>query len=220
MATDWYYAREGQRQGPVPEGRLRELIAAGQVRPDDLVWRAGFPDWRPAREAPEVFSAAPPAMPPAITAYPPGPAPVATGALPMSWVPAYAIILGVIAGLHILSSLAQVTRSSHVGAGLGVVVFTWVTSGLAIAVAWGLTQRRRWAWQVNFWLYLVAPLVVGALVFAAVAVGFAFMEARWRPIGIGIAPIVMILVFGLGLFSLWPALNLVYFKKRRHLFTA
>ena len=48
MAGEWYYAQDGNRQGPVPEDRLRELAAAGRLRADDLVWQDGMADWTPA----------------------------------------------------------------------------------------------------------------------------------------------------------------------------
>lgn len=50
MAT-WYYARDGQRTGPIEE---RELVARfwdGTVSDTDLLWTAGMPAWAPAAEA-------------------------------------------------------------------------------------------------------------------------------------------------------------------------
>ena len=37
----WYYKQDGQAFGPVPTGRLRELLAAGRLRPRQAVWRRG-----------------------------------------------------------------------------------------------------------------------------------------------------------------------------------
>jgi len=48
---DWHYAENGQQLGPVSEERLLELVHAGTVRPDTLVWRAGMAEWRPYIEA-------------------------------------------------------------------------------------------------------------------------------------------------------------------------
>ena len=214
-AVDWYYAREGQRQGPMPEARLREFIATGEVRPGDLIWRPGFEGWRPAAEVPELFPRpAAPTDAPLSTA--------GTGAaLSMRWVPAYSVIMAIVGGLQILSSLAQLgSRHGRMPLVMTALLFHWIPAVLSIAVAWGLSQRRRWAWQVNFWLYLVAPLVLGGLVFVAATIAFVFVESKWHPLGIGIVPAVVLFAFALGLFALWPALNLVYFKKRRHLFTA
>ena len=50
---DWYLARDGQQHGPLSENEMRAFVDLGHLRPDDLIWRAGFADWRPA---PEVFA--------------------------------------------------------------------------------------------------------------------------------------------------------------------
>jgi len=44
----WYYAQNGQQQGPVTEEELRTLIAQRRISPDNLVWSAGMSDWQPA----------------------------------------------------------------------------------------------------------------------------------------------------------------------------
>ena len=49
MTERWYYARDGQRQGPVPRERLVDLVRDGWLSADDLVWSEGMPEWRPAR---------------------------------------------------------------------------------------------------------------------------------------------------------------------------
>ena len=60
----WYYRQDGEPLGPVPTGRLKELLIAGQLRPRQAVWRrdghgllfvhaataafgAAAPSWRP-----------------------------------------------------------------------------------------------------------------------------------------------------------------------------
>lgn len=71
----WFYAFNGQQQGPYPEAQLRDLIARGTVRADTLVWSDGMAGWQKAGEIPGLMSGAarPPAMPPA-SAPPRGPA--------------------------------------------------------------------------------------------------------------------------------------------------
>jgi hypothetical protein len=61
----WFYAYEGQQQGPYPEAQLRQLIGNGTVTADTLVWSEGMADWRRAGEIPGLFSDAsgPPAVP-------------------------------------------------------------------------------------------------------------------------------------------------------------
>src|SRR5277367_1831906 len=43
----WYYADEGRQVGPVEEPALDDLVRAGVVRDDTLVWREGMPNWQP-----------------------------------------------------------------------------------------------------------------------------------------------------------------------------
>ena len=52
VATErWRYGVGGTRRGPVGDAELRRLADAGTLRPTDLVWRAGMPDWVPADRA-------------------------------------------------------------------------------------------------------------------------------------------------------------------------
>ncbi len=48
MAQEWFYAREGQKTGPVSAKLLRELAVSADLRPDDLVWLEGMPECRKA----------------------------------------------------------------------------------------------------------------------------------------------------------------------------
>ena len=64
----WYYAEAGQQRGPVEEEEFRQLIVAGTIRPNTLVWREGMADWQqwaevsgPAPVAPMVAVAEVPA---------------------------------------------------------------------------------------------------------------------------------------------------------------
>jgi hypothetical protein len=205
---DWFYAREGQRQGPVSEARLRELRAAGAVGPDDLVWRAGFPDWRPARDVPEL-----------------GPtgaaAGMAGGPLPTRWLGAYVVIVGVLGAFSVAAALAELLtpRGWARQAGAGAVLYNLASGGLSIAVAVGLARRRAWAWLVNYWLFLVLPLVLlglGVLVGLVLMVLFAsvWRQATGMTPGAGLVGGALVT----GALALWPILNIVYFRRRRHLF--
>lgn len=49
---EWYIARDGQQYGPLTDLEMRKFVELGHLRPTDLVWRYGFPDWR---AAPAVF---------------------------------------------------------------------------------------------------------------------------------------------------------------------
>jgi hypothetical protein len=48
MAEQWYYAQQGQRQGPVDEEQLKQLAASGQLKPRDLIWKKGMAAWQAA----------------------------------------------------------------------------------------------------------------------------------------------------------------------------
>ena len=37
----WYYKQDGQAFGPIPTGRLKELLAAGRLQPRQAVWQRG-----------------------------------------------------------------------------------------------------------------------------------------------------------------------------------
>jgi hypothetical protein len=51
----WYAAIDGKQAGPFTDERLRELIAAGSVRPETLLWCEGMRDWTQAGDVPGLF---------------------------------------------------------------------------------------------------------------------------------------------------------------------
>jgi hypothetical protein len=61
----WFFAANGQQQGPYPETQFRDFVARGMIRPDTLVWSEGMAGWQKAGDIPGLMSAAggPPAMP-------------------------------------------------------------------------------------------------------------------------------------------------------------
>jgi hypothetical protein len=62
--ADWYYSKGGQQSGPVSVDQLRQMVASGQVGPQDLVWRDGMANWLPASTVPEVGGGGAPAAAP------------------------------------------------------------------------------------------------------------------------------------------------------------
>ena len=47
--VDWYYARDNKQKGPVSSLELKRLATAGEIEPDNLVWREGMTEWSAAR---------------------------------------------------------------------------------------------------------------------------------------------------------------------------
>jgi len=62
---DWYYAEGGQQRGPVSEAEFDNLVVAGTIRRDALVWCEGMAEWQTFGQVKSAGSpgpAAPPAM--------------------------------------------------------------------------------------------------------------------------------------------------------------
>ncbi len=81
--VDWYFARGNKQMGPVSAVDLKRLAAAGELLPDDLVWREGLTEWTKARNVRGLFDEeskpAAPGEPPskAVVALSQGPEPAA-----------------------------------------------------------------------------------------------------------------------------------------------
>lgn len=52
----WFYAAQGQQQGPFPEAQFRNLIARSMVTADTLVWTEGMAGWQRAGDIPGLMS--------------------------------------------------------------------------------------------------------------------------------------------------------------------
>lgn len=46
--AQWFIARDGNQHGPLSDAEMKKLVELSYLRPTDLIWRQGFPDWRPA----------------------------------------------------------------------------------------------------------------------------------------------------------------------------
>jgi hypothetical protein len=65
MKMQWYYTVQGQRQGPVDDGGLEDLVRQGAVRDDTYVWHEGLAEWQLyGAVKPKPMPAAAPAPPP------------------------------------------------------------------------------------------------------------------------------------------------------------
>ncbi len=78
MSKQWFYAANGQQQGPYAETQFRDLVGNGTVRADTLVWTEGMAGWQKAAEIPGLMQAGGPPV------LPMGAPPAMTGAAGMS----------------------------------------------------------------------------------------------------------------------------------------
>src|SRR5690606_17181191 len=53
-ATAWFYSAGDQQFGPTPATEIRQLFAAGELNPNDMVWREGMDTWVAIRDVPEL----------------------------------------------------------------------------------------------------------------------------------------------------------------------
>jgi GYF domain 2 len=58
MAADWYYTTNKQQMGPVSWDELRQLASSGLLRPADMVWTDGMPEWVKASRQDGLFAGA------------------------------------------------------------------------------------------------------------------------------------------------------------------
>ena len=63
----WHATQNGTQQGPLSDEALRQWAAEGRLRPTDLVWREGMPQWVPAGGIPGLIPAQ---LPPPIPVVP------------------------------------------------------------------------------------------------------------------------------------------------------
>lgn len=66
--AQWYIARDGKQHGPLTDVEMKTFVGHNYLRPTDLIWKAGMPDWLPA---PQVFAGL--FQPPAPSAAPSAP---------------------------------------------------------------------------------------------------------------------------------------------------
>jgi hypothetical protein len=48
MSDTIYLGRNGQQLGPYAWAQMAAMASTGQVRPGDLAWHEGMPNWQPA----------------------------------------------------------------------------------------------------------------------------------------------------------------------------
>ena len=57
----WFYTKSGttDKQGPIAEPALRNLVSNGSLGPQDLVWTEGMPEWKPLGAIPDLRAGIP-----------------------------------------------------------------------------------------------------------------------------------------------------------------
>jgi hypothetical protein len=63
QTSQWFYARDGQQQGPVSFEELQQLGRQGGLTPNDLVWTQTMTQWQPAGTVPGLVAAPVPPPP-------------------------------------------------------------------------------------------------------------------------------------------------------------
>ena len=171
----WYYAAQGQQQGPISEEQLRDFITRGVVTADTLVWTEGMAGWEKAGRIPGLISDVAdqsPALPPDFAADSEGPLWVdldlwtflgwavlfvigAAFIIPAPWTATY-FYRYVIERIHVpgrgpLAFTGQPLDIWYVFIGLGVLSYVG-TSHRAILELLALVGQAFLSWMVIRWL--------------------------------------------------------------------
>jgi hypothetical protein len=154
----WHAIIDGQQTEPISLGDLRQRIAAGSVKPEDLVWTEGMEQWVKAHTVKELFPDAnvPSAQPPYPLQLPNAPGAVTSlvcGIIGMVFACA-GLVLGIIAIMQSKKAKRTIKEYPRTYGGQGL-----ATAGLVlgiIATVWG----SFWAIYLLFVIFML--VVVGA----------------------------------------------------------
>ena len=64
MSEKYFYAADGQREGPFELSALQDLALKGNLRRSHLVWKKGMSGWQKAGEVSDIFGDLPPDLDP------------------------------------------------------------------------------------------------------------------------------------------------------------
>jgi len=140
VPQQWYYVKNGQRQGPVSTDQIKQLLASGQLQPSDLAWKEGMSQWVAAGTITElvpVQTKPSPQLPPSIPTVPGSPSAPGTTAAPALWNP------------------AAVRWWS--------LLFTWAFGGCLLARNWKSLGEPARATRCMIWFYSLFPWLLLAL---------------------------------------------------------
>ena len=136
VPQQWYYVKNGQRQGPASTDQIKQLLASGQLQPSDLAWKEGMSQWVAAGTITELSQAqakSSPQLPPSVPAVPSSPSAPGTTAAPALWNPQ--------------------------AAGLWSVLFTWAFGAFLLAKNWKALGNEARVKRCMFWFYGYFPLI-------------------------------------------------------------
>jgi GYF domain 2 len=201
----WFYASDGQQQGPFPEAQLRDLITRRTVSADTLVWTEGMSGWQRAGDIPGFVSggSGPPAIPraggPAMNAggYGGGTLSIDFGILEFTW-RSIVLLIGLIFiipapwamvwYLRWIVPCVQVPGRSNLGfAGQAMTLVPWYFGALVLLIAVALTGVQ---WLNNlmflvevalYWLFL--KWIVANLASNGQPLGLSFSGSIWAYLG-------------------------------------
>lgn len=196
MATFWYVNGDGARQGPVDMAELPNLIGAGAVRGDTLVWAEGMAEWQPAASIPALAAQLPsaaraPVQPPPPPIADPSPAyrqasgPAAVAPQPAAGAPAcMSATLEPLPlfGRSILLYLGQlaVVPAPWTGA------YFWRYIAESLALPDGSRFRFAGEWRDIWWAFVLQGVLLWAggqgrygILATIVSFGVTWLIARW-----------------------------------------
>ena len=55
MAAEWYYSKNEQTFGPLSSSELRKMAEIGGISENDMIWKEGMTNWKPAKEIKGLF---------------------------------------------------------------------------------------------------------------------------------------------------------------------
>lgn len=58
MAAEWHYQKDGKKTGPISATELKSLASSGELLSEDLIWKEGMAEWKPAKSAKGLFDSA------------------------------------------------------------------------------------------------------------------------------------------------------------------
>lgn len=214
-ARSWFYASEGQQQGPYPEIQLRELIARGTITADTLVWTEGMANWQRAAEIPGLAPGAsgPPAVPrsgaavPSTGGYSDGPLSIDFGIWDFVWrsivlffgliliIPAPWALVWYIQWLVPCVNVPGRPNLSFVGTAMTLVPWYFGAIVLSIGVALtGIELLNNLMFLVQFALYwLFIKWLIANLASNGQPLGLSFSGSFWAFLGWSILAVVSVI---------------------------